>query len=206
MSARRYTRTAAACGLLLVVAACGGSSGGSGSSTSPKASGVTNGGTLKLLGSGDVDHLDPASAYYTVSYTLERAFTRQLVSYPSSSEISVATSVAPDLAKELPTTANGGISADGKTYTFHLRSGVQWNTSPARAVTAADVVRGLQRICNPASPSGGLTYYVDTIAGFTKFCNGFAKVNASSPTAMADYMNSHAISGVSKPQGKPAVR
>ena len=93
MSARRYTRTAAACGLLLVVAACGGSSGGSGGSTSPKASGVTNGGTLKLLGSGDVDHLDPASAYYTVSYTLERAFTRQLVSYPSSSEISVATSV-----------------------------------------------------------------------------------------------------------------
>jgi ABC-type transport system substrate-binding protein len=157
MSARRFTRTAAACGLLLVVAACGGSSGGSGSSSSPKATGVTDGGTLKLLGSGDVDHLDPASAYYTVSYTLERAFTRQLVSYPSSSEISVATSVAPDLATTLPTTANGGISADGKTYTFHVRPGVEWNTSPARAVTAADVVRGLQRICNPASPSGGVS-------------------------------------------------
>jgi CheY-like chemotaxis protein len=51
---------------------------------------------VKLLGSGDVDHLDPASAYYTVSYTLERAFTRELVSYPASSDINVATTVAPD--------------------------------------------------------------------------------------------------------------
>ena len=33
----------------------------------------TPGGTLKLLGSGDVDHLDTASAYYTTSYTLVRA-------------------------------------------------------------------------------------------------------------------------------------
>jgi ABC-type transport system substrate-binding protein len=205
MSARAIRRLAATCGMLLLVAACGGSSGGSSGSASPSAGSVTSGGTLKLLGSGDVDHLDPASAYYTVSYTLERAFTRQLVSYPSSSDISVATAVAPDLASQLPTTANGGISADAKTYTFHLRSGAQWNTSPPRAVTAADVVRGLQRICNPASPSGGLSYYEDTIAGFTQFCNGFAKVNASSPTAMASYMNSHPVSGIKAPDASTVV-
>jgi peptide/nickel transport system substrate-binding protein len=46
-----------------------------------------------------------------------------LVSYPSSSEISVATTVAPDLATVLPTTASGGISADGKTYTDLERHG-----------------------------------------------------------------------------------
>jgi ABC-type transport system substrate-binding protein len=199
MTARAFRHLAGACGLLLLVAACGGSSSGSSGSSgtpSPSAGKATNGGTLKLLGSGDVDHLDPASAYYTVSYTLERAFTRQLVSYPASASTSVATTVAADLATDVPTTANGGVSADGKTYTFQLRSGVQWNTSPPRAVTAADVVRGMQRICNPASPSGGLTYYEDTIAGFTQFCNGFAKVNASSPSAMAKYMNTHAISGI----------
>ena len=156
MTSRAITRTAGVCGLLLLVAACGGSSGGT-STGAPPTGTPTNGGTLKLLGSGDVDHLDPASAYYTVSYTLERAFTRQLVSYPASSDITTATTVAPDLATSLPTTANGGITNGDKTYTFHLRTDAQWNTSPARAVTAADVVRGLQRICNPASPSGGLT-------------------------------------------------
>jgi ABC-type transport system substrate-binding protein len=206
MTARALTRLAGACGLLLLVAACGSGSGsGSSSSASPSAGNATNGGTLKLLGSGDVDHLDPASAYYTVSYTLERAFTRQLVSYPSSSQIGAATAVAPDLASELPTTGNGGISADGLTYTFHLRPGVQWNTSPPRAVTAGDVVRGLQRICNPASPSGALSYYEDTIAGFTAFCDGFAKVDASSPAAMATYMNSHAVSGIKAPDASTVV-
>ena len=206
MSARSIRRTAAACGMLLLVAACGGSSSGSSSSASASPGAATNGGTLKLLGSGDVDHLDPASAYYTVSYTLERAFTRQLVSYPASSDINVATTVAPDLASTLPTKGNGGISSDAKAYTFHLRSGAKWNSSPKRAVTAADVVRGLQRICNPASPSGGLSYYEDTIAGFTKFCNGFAKVNASSASAMAKYMNSHAVSGIKAPNASSLRR
>ena len=97
MTSRAITRTAGVCGLLLLLAACGGSSGGS-STGAPPTGTPTNGGTLKLLGSGDVDHLDPASAYYTVSYTLERAFTRQLVSYPASSDITTATTVAPDLA------------------------------------------------------------------------------------------------------------
>jgi len=128
MSARLITRTAAACGMLLLVAACGGSSSGSsgsssGASASPGA--ATNGGTLKLLGSGDVDHLDPASAYYTVSYTLERAFTRQLVSYPASSDINVATTVAPDLASTLPTKGNGGISSDAKTTSGREQCGTR---------------------------------------------------------------------------------
>ncbi len=72
-------------------------------------------------------------------------------------------------------------------------------------MTAQDVVRGLQRICNPASPSGGLTYYEDTIAGFTQFCDGFAKVNAADPAAMASYMNGHQISGVTTPDSSTVV-
>ena len=33
----------------------------------------------------------------------------------------------PELATEVPTKANGGISADGKTITYHLRRGVVWS-------------------------------------------------------------------------------
>src|SRR5215472_8669740 len=33
----------------------------------------------------------------------------------------------PGLATEIPTVANGGVSADLKTWTFHLRAGLRWN-------------------------------------------------------------------------------
>ena len=47
----------------------------------------TKGGTLKLLGTSDIFNLDTVSAYYTVSSLLERAFTRQLVSYPNAADV-----------------------------------------------------------------------------------------------------------------------
>src|SRR4030095_5251398 len=94
------------------------------------------GGTLKLVGSSDVDHLHTAPPHYIAPYTLERAFTRQLFSYPASTDIAKANTPVADVATEVPTQANGGISADGRTWTIHLRSGVRWNTTPAREVTA----------------------------------------------------------------------
>lgn len=36
----------------------------------------------------------------------------------------------PVVAAEIPSIANGGISADGKTYTFHLNSGRLWSDGP----------------------------------------------------------------------------
>ena len=42
-----------------------------------------------------------------------------------------------DLATVFPTQQNGGISADGKVWTIHIRSGVQWQDG--RPLTAADV-------------------------------------------------------------------
>ena len=175
----------------VTLAACGTATGtGGGSSGGP-----VSGGTLKLLGSSDVDHLDTASAYYTASYTLERTYARQLFSYPASTSTSTANTPVPDLATTMPTTANGGISADGKTYTIHLRTGVDWNTSPARAVTAQDVVLGLKRLCNPVSPVGAPGYYENTIVGMQAYCDGFAKVAGTVP-AIAAYIKGHEISGV----------
>ena len=189
----------------LALAAAGCSSGGgkpgagtpSGGGGNQNAAGApVQGGTLRLLGSGDVDHLDTASAYYTATFTLQRAYTRQLFTYPASTDPATAAGVVPDLATELPTTANGGLSADGLTYTVHLRPGVMWNSSPARAVTAQDEVLGMKRLCNPTKNAVGAPgYYQGVIAGFTQYCDGFAKV-APTIAALDAYITGHDISGV----------
>lgn len=183
----------------LLLSACGGTSSvGSSLVGTPQ-----KGGTLTLLGKGDVDHLDTASAYYTVSYTLERALTRQLVTYPASSDFNQATSLVPDIATEVPSQSNGGISSNGLTYTFHIKNGVKWDTNPPRQVTAQDVVLGFKRLCNPTSPVGAPGYYESTIVGFTDYCEGMLKIQ---PTvgAIAAYINNHDISGITT-QGSNTV-
>jgi ABC-type transport system substrate-binding protein len=190
-------KAAAAIGVLAVaLAACGGGSGDSDSSDSGT---PVKGGTLKIVGAGDVDHLDTASGYTTVADSLARAWARRLFSYKSSNDQAEGSQVVPDIATELPTTANGGISADGKTYTVKMRPGVQWNTQPPRDVVADDVVRGLKRLCNPNpnGTSGGAGYYKQTIVGMTAYCDGFAKVKKDDAKAIADYQNGHDISGLS---------
>jgi peptide/nickel transport system substrate-binding protein len=53
----------------------------------------------------------------------------------------------PDLATEVPTVANGGISRDGKTITVHLRHGVKW--SDGAPLTAADWMFTYHAVLNP---------------------------------------------------------
>jgi peptide/nickel transport system substrate-binding protein len=53
----------------------------------------------------------------------------------------------PELATAVPTKANGGISADGRTITFHLRPGLQW--SDGAPLTSADVAFSTDIINDP---------------------------------------------------------
>ena len=162
------------------------------------------GGTLRLIGTSDVDHLSPSSAYTLPAFTLLRMFTRQLVSYAPTADWEEHLKVAADLARELPTTANGGVSDDGLTYTFHLRSGVRWDTQPPRALVAADVARGLEMMCNPVSPVGAPGYYRATIAGMSEFCDGFAAV-AGTPDAIRAYVDGTDVAGVRAPDDSTVV-
>jgi peptide/nickel transport system substrate-binding protein len=54
----------------------------------------------------------------------------------------------PQLATNFPSTTNGGISADGKTITIHLKPNLKW--SDGQPLTSADVVWTLQLYQNPA--------------------------------------------------------
>src|SRR5205814_5979364 len=141
-----------------------------------------SGGTLNFVAAGDVDHLDPMSAYYTPSLQLEVAWTRQLVSYWPSNNRARSITIAPDVASAVPTTSNGGITNGGKTYTFHIRQGVMWNTSPARQVTAADFLREFKAMCNPSLGVGNPLYYVPVIKGMSSYCNAFAAAFPKSKT------------------------
>jgi ABC-type transport system substrate-binding protein len=153
------------------------------------------GGTLALLGQSDIFNLDTTSGYYTVDNILERAFTRQLVSYPNAPAFLAQIQLRPDVATAVPTKANGGISAGGKTYTLHIKPGVKWNTKPPRQVTAGDFVREFKLLCNPASPTGAPGYFQSTIVGMDGYCTGFAKVKGTA-AAIAAYVNGHALPGV----------
>jgi peptide/nickel transport system substrate-binding protein len=175
----------------LALTACGGSSGGgSGGASNTGSEGTPQrGGTLNMLGVGDVDYMDPNISYYSIGYLGLRPWSRQLYTYPADPEN--ATKPFPDLA-----TGPAEVSADGLSVTIKIRPGAQWDTSPARQVSAEDVVRGAKSTCNPAQPFGGLPDYQDLIVGFQTFCDGFAKVKPSA-AAIAGYMNSNKLAGVS---------
>jgi peptide/nickel transport system substrate-binding protein len=198
--------TLAAGGLLAACSSSSSSTPAAGASGASSAGTPVTGGTLRWIASGDVDHLDPMSAYYTATGILERGYTRQLVTYPASNNFTTGTSIVPDMATELPTMANGGISSDGLTYTFHLRSGVMWNTTPPRAVVAGDFVRALKRFCNPVLGVGNPTYFTSTIAGMTDYCTAYQKLPSTSNAAqLPAFQNSHNISGVSAPDASTLV-
>jgi peptide/nickel transport system substrate-binding protein len=189
------------------LAACGKSSGNStGSSSSNK---PAYGGTLNVVAASGQDHLDPVSAYGTWDYMMLRAYTRQLVNYPANNYTALGdanwekdvTPVA-DAATSVPTTANGGITDGGKTYTFHIKPGVDWNNG--RQVTSQDFLRQYKAFGNPVSPVGNSGYFLSTIAGFKSYFDAetayFAK-KSHKPTAanIADYQNTHSISGITTP-------
>ncbi|MFB4302790.1 ABC transporter substrate-binding protein [Actinomadura sp. NTSP31] len=194
---RRGAAVAAGLGAaVLGLAACGGGGGGGGGSA---------GGTLKVVGSSDVDHLDTSSVYTTWGNMLARQFARTLFGFKAANDFDDAIKVQPDVAQEIPTAQNGGLSQDGKTYTIKLRTGVLWNTSPPREVTAQDFIRGVKRVCNPAKPSGGKAYYTETIAGMSSFCKGYGDVDPKNASALAAYQNGHDVAGLTAKDDKTLV-
>jgi len=93
--------------------------------------------------------IDPQRATDQVSLTLVRNLHSGLLRLDPDDEL------LPDLAEDVPTVENGGISADGLTYTFRLRDGLRWSDgTPLRAQAFVDAAR---RLFEP----GALNQYAD---------------------------------------------
>lgn len=161
------------------------------------------GGTLCFLGPGDPNHLlDPTSAYHVRRGQVQRAITRQLFAYPAVQDVSdphQAFRPAPDVAVEIPSEANGGLSADRLDYTIRLRGGVWWNSRPTRELVAQDFVRGLKRLANPAVSGDARGYFTSTIRGMVGYCDAYDEsFGAQLPRAdvLAQFHNSHDVTGL----------
>jgi peptide/nickel transport system substrate-binding protein len=161
-SPRRLLASAAVIALVVVLAvSCLGSTGGRADvpvlADGPDAGieGVRSpseerGGTLRVVAPA-VDSLDPQRSYLPGVWNLMRLYTRTLVTY--SSEPGGTTELVPDLATDL-----GTVSEDGLTWTFTLKEGVRFENG--RPITSADVKYGIGRSFASDVIVGGPTYLV----------------------------------------------
>jgi len=83
------------------------------------------------------------------------------------------TVLEPELATEVPTSADGGISADGLTHTFHLCKGVKFQPPVSREVTAQDSEYGFERMMS--EPRAPATSFYMGVVGADQFMAGKAK-------------------------------
>jgi peptide/nickel transport system substrate-binding protein len=161
---------------VLLFAGCGEES--SKQDTTAKAAPAQQGGVLTVPWSGDVDSIDPGVTYYSGGYMVANATQRTPMAYEPGK-----TEARPDLAVEAPT-----VSADGKTVTLKLKSGVRFSPPVEREVVADDVKYAIERgffktVNNPYAGS----YFADIVG---------AKLGADAGTK---------ISGITTPDAHTVV-
>ena len=170
---------AALVALMLIAAACGGGDEEAEQPGQEEAAPdeIPTGGTLKVAGASDVDYMDPASMYYTVSWWMSRGVFRTLVTYPVSSDFEEQNTLVPDLA-----TDTGTPNEDATEWTFTLRDGVTYGPAlggeevpgvTGEPVTTADIKYAIERMFIP-SVGGGYPFYYDVLEGAAEFQDGEA--------------------------------
>lgn len=159
------------------------------------------GGTLRIASlDADLDAFDPLTGYSIDSWEILRATTRQLVTYPGSPiGLKEDTTLVPDLAK------SWDVSADGKTYTFHLKDDIFFSGSTERKIVAGDFVYGIKRFCDPNKQVAAINYFNLVLSGFADYCKEFEKVKTGDLAATKAFIDTHEISGVSAPDDKTLV-
>jgi ABC-type transport system substrate-binding protein len=141
--------------------------------------GIPTGGTLSIGWNGEIQWLDPALGYDVTSWPAERLVFEALLDYDQ------GTNLVPLLADGMPTA-----SADGKSYTFKLHSGVNFvkaDGSVLRAMTADDVAYSIARNLDPSikpTPSpvgagffGNIVGAADVLAGTAAIPTGIKVID-----------------------------
>jgi ABC-type transport system substrate-binding protein len=133
----RYPRRAARLvWLLLLLAGCAPSSPGDAPRGEPY---------LRLADQDDIPTLDPARGYDTASWQFEEMLFNTLVDYDADGHL------VPELASAWE------VSADQRTFTFHLRSDVRFTNG--RPVEAGDLRFSIARVLGPQAHSQGAEFF-----------------------------------------------
>jgi ABC-type transport system substrate-binding protein len=146
----------AAIGVGLLVAS---SFAGAASASSPQRASsdeAKRGGTLRLnVSNTDFEFTDPAMAYDAIGWQMLYAVNISLLNYPDKP--------APEGSRLVPEAAAGfpRVSRDGKTYTFTVRSGLEF--SDGSPVTAAAFKRAIERAADPQQASPAIAFLHDVV-------------------------------------------
>ncbi len=103
-------------------------------------------GVLRVGSYEDLDSLNPIVSTQAFVTDIDQMVFSGLIDYDDHGD------PVPDVAIEVPTSGNGGISRDGKTITYHLRHGTKF--SDGMPLTSADVKYTWQQILNPKNNVG----------------------------------------------------
>src|SRR5579863_2144884 len=98
-------------------------------------------GVLRIAGVSNPDNLNPLLGEQQTEVDLSMFWAGYLFNWSDQNQW------VPELATEVPTTKNGGISKDGLTITYHLRKGVTWQDGAP--FSADDVIFTWHAVMNP---------------------------------------------------------
>ncbi len=112
------------------------------------------------LSFGEPETLDPALGYETSGGNVIQNVMEPLVVYDRTSP----TDLVPALAVEVPSLDNGGISEDGRTYTFTIREGVTFHNGGT--LEPHDVAYTFQRGLLQSDPNGPQWLLLEPILGY----------------------------------------
>jgi oligopeptide transport system substrate-binding protein len=167
-----------------LVVACGGEEKEEGTATpgvtaTPTGEALAENQEYRLRTLGEPTSLDPQIAAFATDINIIKQLFRGLLYYDKD------LGVVPAAAKEVPSTENGGISADGLTYTFNLRDDLMW--SDGQPLTASDFEYALKRLFDPEVGATGYYYtFYTNIVGAEAYSEGTGSADDVGVTAIDD--------------------
>ena len=132
---------------------------------------------------GEPEKIDPNRAAFSQEISVAKQLFSGLLGFNQDLTVKAVA------AQAVPTVANGGISADGKTYTFKLRPEVTW--SDGQPVTANDYVYSIKRMLGPDLAADYASFYY-SIVGAEDY-NSATKADAATKAKLKDGVGVRAV-------------
>jgi peptide/nickel transport system substrate-binding protein len=141
MQHRPIAAVIAGCLLFIQLAGCSKGGGGTQAVTGPGGGNSwTKHGVLRWAGVTEPDNMDPVVGNNQTEVDLSMFWAGYLFNWTDQNRL------LPELAADVPTLKNGGISKDGLTITYHLRKGVKWQDGAP--FSADDVIYTYEQVNN----------------------------------------------------------